>query len=82
MFGIKKESSGDSTNDYKFDFEVDLENPATLRAKNEEVEARILQLKKLLREGGDKKSFEDAQALLHAYLAVQKVMGRINQKSI
>lgn len=82
MFGMKKESSGEPVDAFKFDLEVDLEDPGALRAKKEEVEMRVLQLKKLLREGGDKETFENAQTLLHAYLAVQKVLERINRKSI
>ena len=46
----------------------------------EQVEERILQLKSMLRQGDDKKAFEQAQTLLHGYLAVQKVIQRVNRK--
>ncbi len=66
--------------DYSFDLEQDLKDPAKLRATKEQVEERISQLKGMLREGGDKKSFDQVQTLLHGYLAVQKVIQRVNRK--
>ncbi|MFN0065321.1 MAG: DUF5398 family protein [Chlamydiales bacterium] len=65
-----------------FDLEKDMKDPGKLRAMKEQVEERIQQLKTLLREGKDKKMFDQAQTLLHGYLAVQKVMQRVNKKMV
>ncbi|MBI3900793.1 MAG: DUF5398 family protein [Chlamydiia bacterium] len=65
----------------EFDLEQELKDPGKLRAAKEQIATRVQQLKNLLRQGGDKKSFEDAQTLLHGFLAAQKVIQRINRKS-
>jgi hypothetical protein len=81
MFGIKKGSSQDSKDNYLFDLELELKEPGQMRAKKEQIETRIAQLKALLRVGGEKQIFDQAQTLLHAYLAIQKVFERVNRKA-
>jgi len=61
---------------WEFDLEKDLKAPANLRSMKEKVNARIQELKTVLRQGEDKKNFEDAQVLLHGYVAAQKVIQR------
>jgi hypothetical protein len=82
MFGMKKESSQDSKDNYLFDLEVQLKEPGQMRAMKEQVETRVNQLKTLLRAGGEKQVFDQAQTLLHAYLAMQKVFDRVNRKGL
>ena len=82
MFGLKKESSGDSKDNYQFDLEAQLKDPAELRAMKEKIEARMALLKGLLRKGDDKQTFDQAQTLLHAYMAMDKVFDRVNRKSL
>lgn len=79
MFGM---DSGKKTKkvDYSFDLEEDLKDPGKLRATKEQVEERIHQLKNMLRQGEDKNSFDQIQTLLHGYLAVQRVIQRVNRK--
>lgn len=64
----------------EFDLEHDWKDPVKLRASKETVETRIQQLKTVMRQGGDKNSFDQAQLLLHGYLAIEKVMNRANRK--
>jgi hypothetical protein len=81
MFGMdsgKKKKKGGA--DYTFDLEQDLKDAGKLRATKEQVEERINQLKGMLRHGEDKKVFDQIQTLLHGYLAVQKVIQRVNRK--
>ncbi|MCP5469552.1 MAG: DUF5398 family protein [Chlamydiales bacterium] len=81
MFGMesgKKKKMADFT----FDLENDIKDPGKLRALKEQVEERIGQLKNMLRGGGEKAEFDDAQTLLHGYLAVQKVLQRVNRKLV
>lgn len=80
MFGMESTKKKKKATDYSFDLENELKDPGKLRALKEKVEARIQQLKALLRTGEDKKTFDQAQTLLHGYLAVQKVIQRINRK--
>lgn len=80
MFDLSQGKKPKKEDDYQFDLEAELKDPAKLRARKEQVEERINQLKGILRTGGDKKSFDLAQTLLHGYLAVQKVMQRVNRK--
>ncbi|ANH78516.1 DUF5398 family protein [Candidatus Chlamydia sanziniae] len=46
------------------------------------VQEKVQKLNSALREGSDKDAFEQQQALLAGYLALQKVLGRINRKMI
>ena len=80
MFGMGSDKKKKPDADYSFDLEEDLKDPGKLRAMKERVEERITQLKTLLRQGEDKKVFDEAQTLLHGYLAVQKVIQRVNRK--
>jgi len=80
MFGMQSDKRKSKIADYSFDLEEDLKDPGKLRAVKEKVEERITQLKAILRQGEDKKAFDEAQTLLHAYLAVQKVIQRVNRK--
>jgi hypothetical protein len=80
MFGMQGGKKKKKVADYSFDLEQDLKDPGKLRAMKEQVEERINQLKGMLRQGGDKQSFDQIQTLLHGYLAVQRVIQRVNRK--
>jgi len=84
MFGMGKEKGkqgkGHQVTPAEFDLEKDLKNPSQLRAVKEKLETRVQQLKTAMRGGGDKEEFDQAQVLLHGYLACQKVVSRVNRK--
>lgn len=80
MFGMGSDKKKKPGADFSFDLEEDMKDPGKLRAMKERVEERVNQLKTMLRQGEDKKVFDDAQTLLHGYLAIQKVMQRVNRK--
>lgn len=80
MFGMESGKKKKKVADYTFDLEQDLKDPGKLRALKEGVEEKINQLKGMLRHGEDKQSFDQIQTLLHGYLAVQKVIQRVNRK--
>jgi hypothetical protein len=63
----------------EFDMEKDLKDPANVRAMKEKINGRVQELKAILRQGEDKKAFEETQTLLHGYLAAQKVIQRIGR---
>lgn len=82
MFGMEKKSKKKkgAVEDWDFDLEKQLENPTEMRKVKNQTEQRIQQLKNLLRQGEDKGTFDNAQTLLHGYLAVQKVLQRLGKK--
>lgn len=82
MFGMESGKKKTKVAEFNFDLENDVKDPGKMRALKEQVEERIAQIKNLLREGGEKETFEQAQTLLHGYLAVQKVLQRVNKKVI
>lgn len=82
MFGMEKKfgKKKGKVEEWEFDLEQDLQNPTELKKIKTTTEERILQLKNLLRQGGDKQTFDNAQTLLHGYLAVQKIIQRTTRK--
>lgn len=81
MFGMES-GKKKKVADYSFDLENDLKDLGKLKALKEHIEEKIRQLKNMLRQGEDKKVFDQTQTLLHGYLAVQKVIQRVNQKKL
>ncbi len=80
MFDMSKDDKKKKkTAEWNFDLENDLKDAGAVKKLKTQVEERIGNLKTLLRSGGDKKTFDDAQTLLHGYLAVQKVLQRIGR---
>ena len=80
MFGMESGNKNKPVETFEFDLEADLKDPGKLKATKQQVEDRIQQLKTDLRQGDDKESFDQAQTLLHGYLAIQKVLGRVGNK--
>lgn len=82
MFGMDKKfkKKKGAIEEWEFDLEKQLENPTELRKLKTHIENRIQQLKNLLRQGEDKQTFDSAQTMLHGYLAVQKVLQRLERK--
>lgn len=81
MFGMEKNKDGKKkTDDYLYDLEKDLKDGTNMRQFKQKTDERVQTLKSMLRQGEDKKQFDDAQVLLHAYLAMQKVVQRLNRK--
>lgn len=78
MFGAEKKKK--KVADWDFDLEVELKDPAALKKRKNEIAERITNLKNKMRSGGDKQSFDDAQVLLHGYLATEKVIERMSRK--
>lgn len=75
MFGMEKKKKK-KLPDWPFDLELEVKDPSALRKRKEEIASRVAELKAMLRQGEDKKSFDQAQTLLHGYLAMQKVVER------
>ena len=67
------------TPEWTFDLEKDLKDPAKLKKTKDDLSNQIQALKNMLRLGEAKGTFDAAQTLLQGYLAVQKIIGRIER---
>ena len=81
MFGME-DKKGKKIANFVFDLEMDLQDPGKLKAMKELVSTRVAEAKTLLRGGGTKEEFDAVQKVLQGYLAVQKVIQRMNRKLI
>jgi len=76
MFGLEKEQPIER---FLFDIEKEIQNKPERKAEMLKKANEIVQtLKKQLREGTDEKEFEKLGTLLNGYLALQKVITKIN----
>jgi hypothetical protein len=76
MFGLEKPKR----EKYEFDLEKEIkENPTHAKKYIEKAEARILDIKKQLREGTESKEFNELDILLHGYGALQKTLKKITK---
>jgi hypothetical protein len=75
MFGLEKQPSGEK---FAFDLENEIrKRPHRSKEILDMVEKRILEIKKLLREGANEKDFDKLGILLHGYAALQKVLKKV-----
>ena len=75
MFGLEK---GKGKALMEFDLEKELrEDPEKAKKALAEVEAKISEIKKELREGSKEKGFDELGVLLHGYTALQRVLNRV-----
>jgi hypothetical protein len=74
MFGLEKKEH----EKFAFDLEKEIKDQPTHGKKFiEKAEARILEIKKLLREGAGEKQFDELDILLHGYGALKKTLQKI-----
>lgn len=77
MFGLEKKPK----EPFQFDLEADIRsNPAKTKEILKSIDERMSKLKTLLRQGAETDDFDDYGVLLHAYTALQRVIGRILKK--
>ncbi|MEG0036893.1 MAG: DUF5398 family protein [Victivallaceae bacterium] len=65
-----------------FDLETDMKDPAKAQVILRAVDEKVRMLSAILREGQAKEDFEKMQVLLNGYLALQKVLTRINRRFV
>ncbi len=74
MFGLEKKPG----EKFAFDLEKEIkEKPSRGKEILENVEKRLLEIKKNLREGASEKDFDKLGILLHGYAALQKVLRKV-----
>jgi hypothetical protein len=74
MFGLEKKPG----EKFAFDLEKEIkEKPSRGKEILEQVEKRIHDIKKTLREGANEKDFDKLGILLHGYAALQKIIRKV-----
>ncbi|WP_348663531.1 DUF5398 family protein [Chlamydia vaughanii] len=83
MFNMENTAAQeDKSSRQLFDLEKEMQDLGKAQEINASVQDKVHKLNTSLREGSDRESFEKQQALLAGYLALQKVLGRINRKMV
>lgn len=82
MFNMKNMTTKEegATGRALFDLEKDMQDLQKAQAMQLGVQDKVQHITAILREGLDKESFEKHQTLLAGYVALQKVLARINRK--
>jgi hypothetical protein len=74
MFGLERNTE---EVDFSYDLEKDLANPESTKQIREDVDARIKEIKDVMRKGKKEKDiFNTYGILLHGYVSMKKVMER------
>lgn len=79
MFGLENQRKK-KPEEFVFELEKELQDPKKHKEIKEKVENRIQEIKKILRDGENKKEFERFGLILHGYTSLLKVMTRFNPK--
>jgi hypothetical protein len=80
MFGLEDHKKKKKAEEFVFDLEKELKNPQKRQSIKKDVEARIQQIKNVLRSGEDKGEFDQFGILLHGYTSLLRVIGRFAPK--
>ncbi|SFV98938.1 DUF5398 family protein [Chlamydia abortus] len=82
MFNMENTAAKEDRSSHQlFDLEKDMQDLSKAQEIKANVQDKVQKLHVSLREGSDKASFEKQQIVLAGYLALQKVLGRINRKN-
>ncbi|MEF9496778.1 MULTISPECIES: DUF5398 family protein [Chlamydia] len=83
MFNMENTAAKEDKSSHQlFDLEKDMQDLSKAQEIKANVQDKVQKLNASLREGSDKAFFEKQQALLAGYLALQKVLGRMNRKMV
>ncbi len=81
MFNLENTSNSSFKEDKQlFDLEVEMQNINSANSLKNQVKENIAILQGILRSGEEKELFEKFQILAEGFLAVEKVLNRVNQK--
>lgn len=78
MFGLEDQKK--KPEEFVFELEKELQDAAKHKEIKGKVESRIQEIKKILRDGENKKEFERFGLILHGYTSLLKVMSRFSPK--
>lgn len=81
MFGLESQKKKKPDEEFVFELEKELKNPAKHKEIHQRVESRLQKVKEFLRLGGeDQEEFNRFGSLLHGYNSLLKVMSRVTSK--
>ena len=80
MFGLESQKKKKPNEEFVFELEKELKNPAKHKEIKEKVELRLQKIKDSLRSGDDQEEYERFGLLLHGYQSLLKVMSRFTGK--
>lgn len=78
MFGLEGQKK--DKKEFEFELEKELLDAKKHKELKQHVENRIQEIKKILRDGENKKEFERLGLILHGYTSLLKVFSRFNPK--
>ena len=78
MFGLEGQKK--QKKEFEFELEKELMDPKKHKELKAHVENRIQEVKRILRDGENKKEFERFGLILHGYTSLLKVFSRFNPK--
>jgi helix-turn-helix protein len=80
MFGLESQKKKKKVEEFVFDLEKDLKVARKQKQLKKQVEAKIQQVKEILRSGENKEEFDQFGVILHGYTSLLKVMSRFGAK--
>lgn len=80
MFGLEGQKKKKKARGFEFELEKELLDATKHKEIKARIEDRIQVIKKLLRDGENKKEFERFGLILHGYTSLLKVFSRFNPK--
>jgi DNA-binding transcriptional regulator GbsR (MarR family) len=81
MFGLESQKKKKPNEEFVFELEKELRDPAKHREIRQRVEERLQKIKEILRSGDDQEEFDRFGVLLHGYNSLLKVMSRFTSKT-
>jgi hypothetical protein len=82
MFGLEGQKKKKPSDEFVFELEKELKDPAKHKQIKQKVEERLQKIKDILRTGGeDQEEFDRFGSLLHGYNSLLKVMSRFTSKT-
>lgn len=76
MFGLEDQKKKKKVDVFLFDLERDLKKPEKQKELKDKIDARIQEIKSILKKGESKEDFDKFGILLHGYTSLFKVMAR------
>ncbi len=80
MFGLERQKKKKPNEEFIFELEKELADPAKHKEIKTRVEQRLQKIKEILRSGDDQVEFDRFGLLLHGYNSLLKVMARSTSK--
>lgn len=80
MFGLGEDKKKKEGGVFTFDLENDLQDETKYQELIKRVENRVQKIRDMLRQGADKKDYEELAILLKGYSGLLKVMAKARKK--